>query len=102
MPDRPTYSLSPHVAHLTTQAGGPDASEKLSAIVSAIQEMAAKKDVWFVTNLQLVEWMKKPVPASIMAQQPYMHCEQPDLKQEICNGLDETGGNTPDNGLINS
>ncbi|CAO3674219.1 unnamed protein product [Umbelopsis ramanniana] len=100
--NRQPFGIYVHPTHLTTQAGGPDANERLSALVSAIQEMATKKDVWFVTNLQLVEWMKKPVPASEMGQQPYMHCGQPDLKQEICNGLDESGGNTPDNGLINS
>lgn len=91
-----TYCL----AHLTTYLGMPDASEKLNALVLVIQEMAAKNDVWFVTNQQLLSWMRNPVPASELAHQPYMKCELPDIKQEICNGLDDSGTGV-DVGLIN-
>ncbi|GAB5588961.1 hypothetical protein Unana1_03861 [Umbelopsis nana] len=79
----------------------PNASEKLNALVLVIQEMAAKNDVWFVTNQQLLSWMRNPVPASELAHQPYMKCELPDIKQEICNGLDDSGTGV-DVGLINS
>ncbi|KAF9583802.1 hypothetical protein BGW38_008473 [Lunasporangiospora selenospora] len=54
----------------------------------------AQKDVWFVTNHQLLEWIKNPVPASELAKQPYMKCGLPAVGKEICNGLDnlKTGG----------
>ncbi|KAI8353513.1 hypothetical protein B0O80DRAFT_69617 [Mortierella sp. GBAus27b] len=47
-------------------------------------------DVWFVTNQQLLEWMKNPVAASQLGDQPYMKCTLPMVGKEICNGLDDT------------
>jgi hypothetical protein len=40
-------------------------------------KVASKPDVWFVTNQQLNEWMMNPVPASQLADQPYMKCTLP-------------------------
>ncbi|KAF9170083.1 hypothetical protein BGX21_009348 [Mortierella sp. AD011] len=57
-------------------------------------------DVWFVTNQQLLEWMKNPVPASQMADQPYMKCTLPAIGKEICNGLDDTNSGTIDKGVL--
>lgn len=61
---------------------------------------AAQKDVWFVTNQQLLEWMKNPVPASEMANQPYMKCQQPAVGKEICNGLDDSKAGSIDKGTL--
>ncbi|KAF9360162.1 hypothetical protein BGX34_007917 [Mortierella sp. NVP85] len=59
-----------------------------------------QKDVWFVTNQQLLEWMKNPVPASQLADQPYMKCNMAAVGKEICNGLDDTKSGSPDKGLL--
>jgi hypothetical protein len=59
-----------------------------------------QKDVWFVTNQQLLEWMKNPVPASQLADQPYMKCNIPAVGKEICNGLDDTKSGTIDKGVL--
>ncbi|KAF9083012.1 hypothetical protein BGX23_011877 [Mortierella sp. AD031] len=61
---------------------------------------AAQKDVWFVTNQQLLEWMKNPVPASQLADQPYMKCQLPAVGKEICNGLDDTKAGSIDKGTL--
>ncbi|KAG0320414.1 hypothetical protein BGZ99_004530 [Dissophora globulifera] len=61
---------------------------------------AAQPDVWFVTNQQLLEWIKNPVPASQLADQPYMKCTLPAVGKEICNGLDDTKSGTIDNGVL--
>lgn len=58
-------------------------------------------DVWFVTNQQLLQWMKNPVKASELGKQDYMRCEQPVIAKEICNGLDDDGNQNVDEGLMN-
>ncbi|KAF9108112.1 hypothetical protein BGX27_008462 [Mortierella sp. AM989] len=57
-------------------------------------------DVWFVTNQQLLEWMKNPVLASQLADQPYMKCVLPAVGKEICNGLDDTKAGSIDRGVL--
>ncbi|KAG0026659.1 hypothetical protein BGZ81_006192 [Podila clonocystis] len=64
------------------------------------QYALSKPDVWFVTNQQLLEWMKNPVPASQLAAQDYMKCTQPAIGKEICNGLDDTKAGTVDSGVL--
>ncbi|KAF9189050.1 hypothetical protein BGZ51_000159 [Haplosporangium sp. Z 767] len=61
---------------------------------------AAQKDVWFVTNQQLLEWMKNPVPASQLADQDYMKCNTAAVGKEICNGLDDTKAGSADKGVL--
>ncbi|KAI1316036.1 hypothetical protein EDD11_010500 [Mortierella claussenii] len=61
---------------------------------------AAQQDVWFVTNQQLLEWVKNPVPASQLADQPYMKCSVPAVGKEICNGLDDTKAGAIDKSVL--
>ena len=60
----------------------------------------AKPDVWFVTNQQLLQWMKNPVPNSQMVDQPYMKCNLPAVGKEICNGMDDTKTGSADKGVL--
>lgn len=59
-----------------------------------------KADVWFVTNQQLLQWMQNPVPASQLADQPYMKCNLPAVNTEICNGMDDTKSGLIDKGVL--
>ncbi|KAF9311576.1 hypothetical protein BG003_007234 [Podila horticola] len=61
---------------------------------------AAQPDVWFVTNQQLLEWMKNPVPASQLAAQDYMKCNLPAVGKEICNGMDDTKAGAIDSKVL--
>ncbi|KAG0088848.1 hypothetical protein BGZ93_002274 [Podila epicladia] len=61
---------------------------------------AAQPDVWFVTNQQLLEWMKNPVPASQLATQDYMKCNLPAVGKEICNGMDDTKAGAIDSKVL--
>lgn len=100
----PYFSLlppSPQIAHLTNYVGLPDTSADLNAMLSIISNLASQPDVWFVTNQQLLQWMKNPVPASQMASQPYMQCTTPVISHEICNGLDDTNTGVIDKNLTN-
>ncbi|KAG0312483.1 hypothetical protein BGZ99_009472 [Dissophora globulifera] len=64
------------------------------------ESILLKPDVWFVTNQQLLEWMKNPVPASQLADQPYMKCTLPMVGKEICNGMDDTKSGAIDKGVL--
>lgn len=73
-----------------------------NGVISFIQSIASKPNVWFVTNQQLLQWIKNPVKASELGNQPYMQCTKPVIPKEICNGLDDDHNGTIDDGLINS
>ncbi|KAF9433596.1 hypothetical protein BGZ76_009239 [Entomortierella beljakovae] len=95
--DRAPFGIYLHPVHLGNAA---------SLYTSLFTHARANPDVWFVTNQQLLEWMKNPVPNSELANQPYMKCNLPAVGKEICNGLDDlniaTPGvpGTPDKGVL--
>ncbi|KAJ3038303.1 hypothetical protein HDV00_000814 [Rhizophlyctis rosea] len=61
------------------------------------------KDVWYVTNTQLLNWIKKPVPVDQMLN--FLPCNPPPVDKsnvEICDGIDNDGDGIVDNGLMQS
>lgn len=86
--NRQPFGIYVHPTHLTNYVGLPDATADKNGVVSFIQSLASKPDVWFVTNDQLLQWMQNPVPASQLASQSYMQCSKPVTPKEICNGLE--------------
>ncbi|KAJ3122117.1 hypothetical protein HK098_003096 [Nowakowskiella sp. JEL0407] len=63
----------------------PEGSGKLAGVNAFLDAAMKNPDVWMVTGQQLIEYMKKPVPASQLASQPYMDCPTP--PPGVCNGL---------------
>ena len=58
-------------------------------------------DAWFVTNQQLLDWMKSPVPVEKMG--AFLPCYLPATDKsnpEVCDGIDNDGDGTIDNGLL--
>ncbi|KAI9027447.1 hypothetical protein CLU79DRAFT_739243 [Phycomyces nitens] len=100
--NRQPFGVYVHPTHLTTYPGLPDPKPMLDGVLSFLQTIAAKPDVWFVTNQQLLQWMKNPVKASEFGQQDYMKCQQPVIAKEICNGLDDDHNNQIDDNLLNN
>lgn len=86
---------------MTTYTGLPDPKDQFDATISFIKSLSAKPDVWFVTNQQLLQWMKNPVKSSELGAQDYMQCKQPVIPKEICNGLDDDHNGIIDDGLVN-
>lgn len=86
---------------MTKYDGLPDPTSMTDAVLDFIKTISQKPDVWFVTNQQLLQWMKNPVKASELANQDYMQCKQPVIPKEICNGLDDDHNGVIDDGLIN-
>ncbi|KAG1437649.1 hypothetical protein G6F56_013004 [Rhizopus delemar] len=99
---RQPFGIYVHPTHLTGYPGLPDPTPKLEGLISLIKTLAEKPDVWFVTNQQLLQWMKNPVKASELGAQDYMRCEQPVISKEICNGLDDDNNSVVDDNLLNN
>ncbi|CEP07511.1 hypothetical protein [Parasitella parasitica] len=102
--NRQPFGIYIHPTHLTNYPGLADTTAQKKAVISFIQSLQGKPDVWFVTNDQLLQWMQNPVPASQLASQPYMQCTTPKIGKEICNGLENitVANNVVSGGLLNS
>ncbi|KAG1170131.1 hypothetical protein G6F70_006095 [Rhizopus microsporus] len=102
--NRQPFGIYVHPTHLTNSPGLPDVSSQKNAVVDFIKSLQGKPDVWFVSNEQLLQWMQNPVPASKLAEQPYMQCNLPNTGKEICNGLETitTNGGVVSGSLLNS
>ncbi|ORX59012.1 hypothetical protein DM01DRAFT_1333603 [Hesseltinella vesiculosa] len=98
---RQPFGIYVHPTHLTPNAAA-DPAAQLNGMLELIKTIAEKPDVWFVTNYQLLQWMKNPVKVSELGKQAYMKCQQPTIPQEICNGLDDDSNGTPDDNLLNN
>lgn len=45
-------------------------------------------DVWFVSNEQLLEWVRVPVPIAQLGNVSALQCKSPDVGDaKICNGI---------------
>ncbi|CDS03170.1 hypothetical protein LRAMOSA00572 [Lichtheimia ramosa] len=98
--NRQPFGIYVHPTHLTTFPGLEDPSAMKQGVVEVIKEITSKPDVWVVTNAQLLQWMKNPVPKSQLADQAYMKCELPNTGKEICNGLQNIS--VSDAGVVSS
>ncbi|KAI8068285.1 hypothetical protein BC940DRAFT_299610 [Gongronella butleri] len=99
--NRQPFGIYVHPTHLTPNAAA-DPTAQLNGLLDLLQTISQKQDVWFVTNWQLLQWMKNPVKASELGKQEYMKCKKPVIASEICNGLDDDGNGTPDDNLLNN
>ncbi|CAO3696457.1 unnamed protein product [Rhizopus stolonifer] len=100
--NRQPFGVYVHPTHLTSYPSLPDPKDQYNGVISFLQSVASKPDVWFVTNQQLLQWMKNPVKSSELGKQDYMQCKQPVLPKEICNGLDDDHNGMVDDSLVNS
>ncbi|KAI9493025.1 hypothetical protein BDB00DRAFT_764357 [Zychaea mexicana] len=96
---RQPFGIYIHPTHLTGYPGLPDPKPKLDGLIAFIKSIADRPDVWFVTNQQLLQWMKNPVKASELKNQSFLKCQQPVIAKEICNGLDDNGNGQIDEEL---
>ncbi|KAI8082876.1 uncharacterized protein BX664DRAFT_339310 [Halteromyces radiatus] len=99
---RQPFGIYVHPTHLSSYPGLPDPKPLLDGVVNLIKTVSEKKDVWVVSNQQLLQYMKNPVKSSELGNQPYMKCEQPVIPNEICNGLDDDNNGNMDDNLLNN
>ncbi|KAF9970253.1 hypothetical protein BGZ73_007077 [Actinomortierella ambigua] len=89
--DRAPFGIYLHPVHVGTSS---------ATYNEFFTEILRNPDVWFVTNQQMLQWMKNPVPASELANQEYMKCTRPAVGKEICNGLADTANGAIDAGVL--
>ncbi len=62
--------------------------QHVQAVNDFIQYANTHNDVWFVTNRQLIEWIKNPVPANEMNTWEWVQPQSPSTIIEIADGWD--------------
>ncbi|KAI8822156.1 uncharacterized protein EV422DRAFT_525897 [Fimicolochytrium jonesii] len=95
------FGLYQHLAQLV--AWGPDVQvKKIQWLKDFVQWAQTNyKDVWFVTNQQLIKWIQAPVPASKMLEfLPCVGLATDKSNKEVCDGIDNNGDGTVDEGLM--
>ncbi|KAK4053645.1 hypothetical protein OIO90_003884 [Microbotryomycetes sp. JL221] len=88
--NRQPFGIYSHPIHLAVgYPNVPDPIEIREAIKGFLDWLQTHDDVWFVTNQQLLAWMRNPVPASEM--RTWLTCQAPDVpaSTRICNGIAE-------------
>lgn len=90
---RAPFGLYVHPAHLSNSPGLPSPQAKVDMLNAFLTYASSFPDVWFVTNQQLLTWMRNPVPKSQMANHSAFKCQKPSLTKEICNGLSDLSSN---------
>ncbi|KND04477.1 uncharacterized protein SPPG_00204 [Spizellomyces punctatus DAOM BR117] len=95
------FGLYQHLAQLV--AWGPEVEVKKVQLLKDFVAWTQKefKDVWYVTNQQLISWIQKPVPADQM--RTFLPCRPPAVdkaNKEICDGIDNDGDGIIDNGVV--
>lgn len=94
------FGLYLHPVQLASDIPGrPDPKPSIQMIEDFLDWALKQPDTWFVTSQQLLEWMKNPVPADQLKDYPPFSCQAPKIGREICNGLDDDGNGTIDDGL---
>jgi hypothetical protein len=100
------FGLFLHPIHLFHAPGTPlapgaaDPADSLKMYQEFLDWALTQPDTWFVTSQQLLEWMKNPVPADQLKDYAPFSCQVPKIGKEICNGLDDNGDGTIDEGLL--
>lgn len=91
-----------HPVQLSEIAGRPDPGPSVKMLKEFFDWALSQPNVWFVTNQQLLQWMKNPVPADQLKDYEPFKCQTPNVGKEICNGLDDDKNGQVDEGLKES
>ncbi|KAF8661960.1 hypothetical protein AX16_001255 [Volvariella volvacea WC 439] len=96
--NRQPIGLYTHPIHLSRTVPGTTARPSTIEMINAFLDWAQEQqDVWIVSNEQLLDWVRHPVPVSQLDQIPSLRCTTPqvDPGREICNGIPQN-----ENGVI--
>jgi hypothetical protein len=91
-----------HPVQLSEIPGRPDPTPSIKMLKEFLDWALAQPNVWFITNQQLIKWMKNPVPADQLKDYEPFKCQEPNVGKEICNGLDDNKNGQVDEGLRES
>ncbi|KAG6916870.1 hypothetical protein DXG01_004851 [Tephrocybe rancida] len=88
--NRQPIGLYTHPIHLSTTYPGSTVSKEMIDMINAFLDWAQEQqNVWIVSNEQLLEWVKNPVPVSELGNVNALKCSTPqvDASLKICNGI---------------
>ncbi|KAF8910189.1 hypothetical protein CPB84DRAFT_1743632 [Gymnopilus junonius] len=88
--NRQPIGLYTHPIHLSTTYPGVNAPKSTIDMINAFLDWAQKQpNVWIVSSIQLLEWVRNPVPISQLNNFAPLKCTAPaiDASQHICNGI---------------
>jgi len=97
--NRQPFGLYTHPIHLSTTYPGLSAPKNTIAMINEFLDWAQmQQNVWIVSNEQLLEWVKNPVPVSQLNTFEALKCMTPnvDASTKVCSGIP---GN--EDGLLN-
>ncbi|KAJ6601047.1 hypothetical protein DFH09DRAFT_1243028 [Mycena vulgaris] len=96
--NRQPIGLYTHPIHLSTTYPGVNPSNSTINMINQFLDWAqVQPNVWIVSNEQLLEWVKNPVPISQLDSVSALKCSTPqvDASMKICNGIPQN-----ENGLL--
>ncbi|KAG2022544.1 hypothetical protein CC2G_000285 [Coprinopsis cinerea AmutBmut pab1-1] len=83
--------LYTHPIHVSLSYPGVTVSRSTIDMINRFLDWAQEEhdNVWIVSNEQLLDWVRNPVPASQVGSLPSFQCEpvRPQRSQQICNGI---------------
>ncbi|KJA28359.1 hypothetical protein HYPSUDRAFT_155525 [Hypholoma sublateritium FD-334 SS-4] len=88
--NRQPIGLYTHPIHLSTTYPGVNPSKSTIGMINAFLDWAQQQqNVWIVSNEQLLDWVRHPVPISQLGDLASLKCTTPqiDSSEKICNGV---------------
>ncbi|ORX89556.1 glycoside hydrolase/deacetylase [Basidiobolus meristosporus CBS 931.73] len=97
--NRSPFGIYLHPAHISKSPGINYPQDQVRMLKEFASWASQQADVWFVTNQQLLSWMKNPVDKTKMGDFAAVKCQTKAETQEICNGVADVKGGQIDAGL---
>ncbi|GAA5827690.1 hypothetical protein JCM11251_001788 [Rhodosporidiobolus azoricus] len=86
--NRQPFGLYSHPIHLAVNYPGlTDPDDIRNMLQNFLDWVQGHEGVWIVSNEQMLEWIRNPVPLSRIDQVEALRCTTPDIDDKICNGL---------------
>lgn len=86
--NRQPFGLYSHPIHVAPNVPGVVTPNSTIAMINEFLDWAqTQQNVWIVTNLQLLEWVRNPVPISQLNDFAPLKCPVPQVNAQICDGI---------------
>lgn len=86
--NRQPFGLYTHPIHLATgYPGVADPKAQINMVNQFLDWAQQMQGVWIISNAQLLEWVKHPVPISNLNSVSALDCSIPSVTNKICNGM---------------
>ncbi|GAA5973519.1 hypothetical protein JCM11641_007095 [Rhodosporidiobolus odoratus] len=86
--NRQPFGLYSHPIHLAVNYPGVTNPDNIrNMLQNFLDWVQTHENVWIVSNEQMLEWIKNPVPNSQIDQVEAFKCTTPDIDDHICNGM---------------